>query len=82
MGASMAPRGSAAPSATHTAGASPAAPPAASVASLPLLPRPTRVEALHLQEKLQKAGYKSKVAKWDSDSESDESDDSQEDLKA
>ena len=38
-------------------------------------------EALHLQEKLQKAGYKSKVAKWDSDSDSDESDD-EEDLKA
>ena len=52
------------------------------VASLPLLPRPTRVEALHLQEKLQKAGYKSKVAKWDSNSDSDEADDSQEDLKA
>ena len=43
-------------------------------------PPATRVEALHLQEKLQKAGYKSKVAKWDSDSDSDESDDSQEDL--
>ena len=32
-------------------------------------------EALHLQRKLQKAGYKAKVEKWDSDSDSDVSDD-------
>jgi hypothetical protein len=31
-------------------------------------------EALHLQQKLQKAGYNEKVEKWDSDSDSDESD--------
>ena len=37
-------------------------------------------EAIHLKEKLQKAGYKAKVAKWDSDSDSDESDD-EDDLK-
>ena len=28
-------------------------------------------EALHLKEKLTKAGYKEKVEKWDSDSDSD-----------
>ena len=28
-------------------------------------------EAMHLKQKLQKAGYKAKVAKWDSDSDSD-----------
>ena len=32
-------------------------------------------EALHLKEKLQKAGYKAKMVKWDSDTDSDESDD-------
>ena len=32
-------------------------------------------EALHLQRKLQKASYNAPVAKWDSDSDSDESDD-------
>ena len=37
-------------------------------------------EALHLKDKLQKAGFKAKVEKWDSDSDSDESDD-EEDLK-
>ena len=37
-------------------------------------------EALHLRETVQKAGYKAKVASWDSDSDSDESDD-EEDLK-
>ena len=37
-------------------------------------------EALHLQEKLQKAGYKPPVAKWDSDSESDEDSDDEADL--
>ena len=31
-------------------------------------------EALHLKEKLTKAGYKQKVEKWDSDSDSDSSD--------
>ena len=31
-------------------------------------------EALHLKEKLTKAGYKEKVEKWDSDSDSDSSD--------
>lgn len=36
-------------------------------------------EALHLREKLQKAGSKPKVQKWESDSDSDETDD--EDLK-
>ena len=29
-------------------------------------------EALHLKDKLQKAGYKAKMVKWDSDSDSDE----------
>eukprot|EP00966_Prymnesium_polylepis_P145487 3360100-Prymnesium_polylepis.1 len=37
-------------------------------------------EALHLKEKLQDAGYKQKTEKWDSDSDSDASDD-EEDLK-
>lgn len=32
-------------------------------------------EALHLKGKLQAAGYKQAVEKWDSDSDSDESDD-------
>ena len=32
-------------------------------------------ETLHLQNKVQKASYKQKVEKWDSDSDSDESDD-------
>ena len=32
-------------------------------------------EALHLKDKLQKAGFKAKVEKWESDSDSDESDD-------
>ena len=32
-------------------------------------------EALHLKRKLQAAGYKQAVEKWDSDSDSDESDD-------
>ena len=32
-------------------------------------------EALHLKDKLQKAGYEAKMVKWDSDSDSDESDD-------
>ena len=32
-------------------------------------------EALHLQNKLQKAGYKQAAEKWESDSDSDESDD-------
>ena len=36
-------------------------------------------EALHLQGKLQAAGYKQAIEKWDSDSDSDASDD--EDLK-
>ena len=36
-------------------------------------------ESLHMQNKLQKAGYKQKVEKWDSDSDSDETD--EEDLK-
>ena len=31
-------------------------------------------EALHMREKLTKAGYKQKVEKWDSDSDSDSSD--------
>ena len=31
-------------------------------------------EALHLKDKLQTAGYKPKVEKWDSDSDSDETD--------
>ena len=38
-------------------------------------------EALHLKGKLQTAGYKQAVEKWDSDSDSDASDD-EEDLKA
>ena len=37
-------------------------------------------DALHLKEKLQNAGYKQETVKWDSDSDSDESDD-EEDLK-
>ena len=37
-------------------------------------------EALHLQDMAQDAGYKAPVEKWDSDSDSDESDD-EEDLK-
>jgi hypothetical protein len=36
-------------------------------------------EALHLQEKMQTSGYKAKVEKWDSDSDSDETD--EEDLR-
>ena len=36
-------------------------------------------EALHLQAKMQTAGYKAKLEKWDSDSDSDETD--EEDLK-
>ena len=32
-------------------------------------------EALHLKDKLQKVGYEAKTVKWDSDSDSDESDD-------
>ena len=32
-------------------------------------------EALHLQKKLQTASYRAKVEKWDSDSDSDETDD-------
>ena len=36
-------------------------------------------EALHLKDKMQTAGYKPKVEKWDSDSDSDETD--EEDLK-
>ena len=36
-------------------------------------------EALHLQDKMQTAGYKPKVEKWDTDSDSDETD--EEDLK-
>ena len=32
-------------------------------------------EALHLQDKLQKSGYKAKVAQWDTDSDSDDSGD-------
>ena len=36
-------------------------------------------EAIHLEAKLQSAGYKQSVEKWDSDSDSDETDD--EDLK-
>ena len=36
-------------------------------------------EAFHLKQKLQKASYKQKSLKWDSDSDSDESD--EEDLK-
>ena len=36
-------------------------------------------EALHLRTKLQKAGYKQEAVKWDSDSDSDETD--EEDLK-
>ena len=32
-------------------------------------------EALHLKQKLQSAGYKQAVEKWDTDSDSDESDD-------
>ena len=35
-------------------------------------------EALHLKDKLQKAGYEAKMVKWDSDSDSDESDDEKE----
>ena len=34
-----------------------------------------QLEALHLKDKLQKAGYEAKTVKWDSDSDSDESDD-------
>ena len=37
-------------------------------------------EALHLRERMNKAGYKAPVVKWDSDSESDDSSD-EEDLK-
>ena len=36
-------------------------------------------EALHMKDKMQGAGYKTKVEKWDSDSDSDETD--EEDLK-
>ena len=36
-------------------------------------------EALHLQNKLQKAGYEAKVERWDTDSDSNASD--EEDLK-
>ena len=36
-------------------------------------------EALHLQAKMQTAGYKAKLEEWDSDSDSDETD--EEDLK-
>ena len=36
-------------------------------------------EALHLKDKMQTAGHKPKVEKWDSDSDSDETD--EEDLK-
>ena len=32
-------------------------------------------EALHIKDTLQKAGYEAKTVKWDSDSDSDESDD-------
>ena len=32
-------------------------------------------EALHLKQKMQKAGYKQKSVKWESDSDSDDSDD-------
>jgi hypothetical protein len=32
-------------------------------------------EALHMRNKLQKAGYKQEAEKWDTDSDSDESDD-------
>ena len=32
-------------------------------------------EGLHLKQKLQSAGYKQAVEKWDTDSDSDESDD-------
>ena len=31
-------------------------------------------EALHMQAKLQRAGYEQKAVKWDSDSDSDETD--------
>ena len=34
-------------------------------------------EALHMRSKLQGAGYEQEVVKWDSDSDSDESDDEQ-----
>ena len=37
-------------------------------------------EALHLRNKLQKAGFKAKVEKWDSDSESDDDSGDEEDL--
>ena len=36
-------------------------------------------EALHLKDKIQSAGYKPAVEKWDTDSDSDETD--EEDLK-
>ena len=36
-------------------------------------------EALHMKDKMQTAGYKAKVEKWDTDSDSDETD--EEDLK-
>ena len=39
-------------------------------------------EALHLQDKLQKSGYKAKVAQWDTDSDSDDSGDDDKDLVA
>ena len=37
-------------------------------------------EALHLKRKLQRAGYKAKIEKWDSDSESDEGSEDEADL--
>ena len=39
-------------------------------------------EALHLKQKLQKAAYKPKLAKWDSDSDSNDSGDDDKDLVA
>ena len=37
-------------------------------------------EAIHLRNKLQKAGYKQKIEKWDSDEESDEDSEDEADL--
>ena len=39
-------------------------------------------EALHLREKLQKAGYKQKVEKWESDSDSESASSDEENIEA
>ena len=39
-------------------------------------------EALHLREKLQKAGYKQKVEKWESDSDSESASSDEEAIEA